>query len=158
VRALAKLPKGHKSGGEIVSATNDGVIRIWTLNGKELKELVGHESFIYSLAVLPSGDIVSSGEDRTVRIWDGPACLQVITLPAISVWSVAACPNGDIITGSSDKIARIFTQDEKRLADPAVIAEFDEQVQSSVVRHRRSKKQMAQCGYTPGLHHRVGLK
>jgi phospholipase A-2-activating protein len=133
VRALAKLPKGHKSGGEIVSATNDGVIRIWTLNGKELKELVGHESFIYSLAVLPSGDIVSSGEDRTVRIWDGPACLQVITLPAISVWSVAACPNGDIITGSSDKIARIFTQDEKRLADPAVIAEFDEQVQSSVV-------------------------
>lgn len=133
VRALAKLPKGHKSGGEIVSATNDGVIRIWTLKGRELKELIGHESFIYSLAILPSGDIVSSGEDRTVRIWDGPACLQVITLPAISVWSVAACPNGDIITGSSDKIARIFTKDEKRLADPAVVAEFEEQVQSSLV-------------------------
>jgi phospholipase A-2-activating protein len=133
VRALAKLPKRHKSGGEIVSATNDGVIRIWTLKGKELKALIGHESFIYSLAVLPSGDIASSGEDRTVRIWDGPACLQVITLPAISVWSVAACPNGDIITGSSDKIARIFTKDEKRLADPAVIAQFDEQVQSSTV-------------------------
>jgi phospholipase A-2-activating protein len=133
VRALAKLPKGHKSGGEIASATNDGVIRIWTLNGKKRKELIGHESFIYCLAVLPSGDIASSGEDRTVRIWDGPDCLQVITLPAISVWSVGACPNGDIITGSSDKIARIFTKDEKRLADPAVIAQFDEQVQSSVV-------------------------
>ena len=117
----------------MVSATNDFVIRIWTLNGKELKELIGHESFIYSLAVLPSGDIVSSSEDRTVRIWDGPACLQVITLPAISVWSVAACRNGDIITGSSDKIARIFTKDEKRLADPALIAEFNEQVQSSAI-------------------------
>ena len=133
MRALAKLPKGHKSGGEILSATNDCIIRIWTLNGRELKQLIGHESFIYSLAVLPSGDLVSSGEDRTVRIWDGPACLQVITLPAISVWSVAACPNGDIITGSSDKIARIFTKDEKRLADPTVVAEFNEQIQSSVV-------------------------
>ena len=133
MRALAKLPKGHKSGGELVSATNDFVIRIWTLNGKELKELVGHESYIYSLAVLPSGDIVSSGEDRTVRVWDGPACLQVITLPAISVWSVAACPNGDIITGSSDKVARIFTKDEKRLADPALIAQFEEQIQASVI-------------------------
>lgn len=133
MRALAKLPKGHKSGGELVSATNDFVIRIWTLNGKELMELIGHESYIYSLAVLPSGDIVSSGEDRTVRVWDGPACLQVITLPAISVWSVAACPNGDIITGSSDKVARIFTKDEKRLADPALIAQFDEQIQASVI-------------------------
>ena len=133
MRALAKLPKAHKSGGDILSATNDGVIRVWTLKGKELGELIGHESFIYSLAVLPSGDIVSSGEDRTVRIWDGSACLQVITLPAISVWSVAACPNGDIIAGSSDKIARIFTKDEKRFADLTVTAQFDEQVQSSVV-------------------------
>ena len=133
MRALAKLPEGHKSGGDIVSATNDFVIRIWTLNGKELKELVGHESYIYSLTVLSSGEIISSGEDRTVRIWDGPACLQVLTLPAISVWSVAACPNGDIIVGSSDKIARIFTKDKKRLADPALIAEFNEQLQSSAI-------------------------
>lgn len=133
VRALAKLPKGHNSGGDFVAATNDGVIRIWTLKGEERKELIGHEAFIYSLAVLPSGEIVSSGEDRTVRIWDGPACLQVITLPAISVWSVAACPNGDIITGSSDKMARIFTRDDSRRADETTIAQFDELVQSSTI-------------------------
>ena len=133
VRAVVKLPTGHSTGGEIASATNDGVIRIWSLRGKMLQTLTGHEAFIYSLAVLPTGEIVSSGEDRTVRIWDGPACRQVITLPAISVWAVAASPDGDIITGSSDKTARIFTRDQDRVADPALLAQFDEQVQSSAI-------------------------
>jgi phospholipase A-2-activating protein len=33
--------------------------------------LTGHTSFVYTLAVLPDGDIVSGGEDRTVRVWRG---------------------------------------------------------------------------------------
>jgi hypothetical protein len=40
--------------------------------------LAGHDNFIYTLAVLPNGDIVSGGEDRTVRVWhDG-----LFSLPA----------------------------------------------------------------------------
>ena len=133
VRALVKLPKGHETGGELASASNDGHIRIWTLRGNQLAQLSGHESFIYSLTVLPAGEIVSCGEDRSVRIWKGTDCAQVITLPAISIWSVSACPNGDIITGSSDKVARIFTREESRLADASVISEFDAAVKSSVI-------------------------
>ncbi|KAK5944795.1 WD repeat protein Lub1 [Knufia obscura] len=132
VRALAKV-EGHPTGAQIASASNDGIIRLWTLDGNLRGELHGHESFIYSLATLPSGEIVSSGEDRSIRIWKETECVQVITLPAISVWSVDACSNGDIIAGSSDKIARIFTREEARHADAAVIAEFNEAVQSSAL-------------------------
>lgn len=132
VRALAKV-EGHPTGAQIASASNDGVIRLWTLDGNLRGELHGHESFIYSLAVLPSGEIVSSGEDRSIRIWKETECVQVITLPAISVWSVAASPNGDIIAGSSDKLARIFTREQERQADAATIAEFDQSVQSSAL-------------------------
>lgn len=46
-------------------------IRIWTPEGHQLQELHGHTSFIYSVATLPTGELVSSGEDRTVRIWRG---------------------------------------------------------------------------------------
>lgn len=132
VRALVKV-EGHSTGAQIASASNDGVIRLWTLQGRLVGELHGHESFIYSLAVLPSGEIVSSGEDRSVRVWKDTECVQVITLPAISVWSVSACSNGDIIAGSSDKIARIFTRDESRQAAAETTAEFDETVQSSAL-------------------------
>ena len=46
-------------------------IRIWTMEGDCVYTLSGHTSFVYSLSVLPNGDIVSGGEDRTVRIWRG---------------------------------------------------------------------------------------
>lgn len=132
-RALVKIPRGHETNGQLLSASNDGVIRVWTLKGDLISELHGHEAFIYCLAVLPDGKFVSSGEDRTVRIWQATSCIQTITLPAVSVWSVAACDNGDIITGSSDKVARIFTTDYGRVADATVEAAFNESVKSSSI-------------------------
>ena len=98
-----------------------------------MSEMHGHEAFIYSLALLPDGRFVSSGEDRTIRIWQASSCTQTITLPAVSVWSVATSRNGDIIAGSSDKMARIFTTDMDRVADAAVEAEFNEAVKTSSI-------------------------
>lgn len=133
VRALCKLPEGHSSGAKFAAATNDGAIRLWTLKGDLVAELFGHDNFIYSLTTLPTGELVSCGEDRSVRVWNGTECVQVITLPAISVWSVSACSNGDFIVGSSDKLARIFTREKDRTADLETISAFEESVQSSAI-------------------------
>ncbi|MCJ1473991.1 hypothetical protein MMC13_002647 [Lambiella insularis] len=134
VRALCKVPNGHVSKADFASASNEGVIRLWQLNGRQVGELLGHESFIYSLACLPNGDIVSSGEDRTVRIWRGPECIQTITHPAISVWGVAVCAeNGDIASGASDRIVRVFSTSSDRQAEPQVIQAFEDSVKSSSI-------------------------
>lgn len=134
VRALCKVPKGHPSGADIASASNDGTLRLWKLNGQQVSELHGHESFVYSLASLPSGELVSSGEDRTVRIWKGSECIQTITHPAISVWTVAVnAETGDIITGASDGIARIFTRRSEAMADDATLKEFQDSVKASAI-------------------------
>ena len=134
VRSLCKLPPSHPSGAQFASASNDGVIRLFTLQGKLVAELQGHESFIYSVASLPSGELVSSGEDRTVRVWNGTQCVQTITHPAISVWSVAACKgNGDIVTGASDRITRVFTRSQERQAAPEVVQQFESSVKGSAI-------------------------
>lgn len=134
VRALCRVPKSHPSGADIASASNDGTIRLWKLNGQQVGELHGHESFVYSLASLPTGELVSSGEDRTVRIWKGNECIQTITHPAISVWTVAANQDtGDIVTGASDSIARIFTRRPDQVADKETLAEFEGSVKSSAI-------------------------
>ncbi|KAF3480082.1 uncharacterized protein GIQ15_05429 [Arthroderma uncinatum] len=134
VRALCKVPDGHASGAQIASAGNDGIIRLWTIQGKQVGQLHGHESFIYSLASLPSGELVSSGEDRTVRIWNGASCVQTITHPAISVWSVAVCAeSGDIVSGASDRIARVFSRAEDRHADEATTQIFENAVKESSI-------------------------
>ncbi|KHN94405.1 phospholipase A-2-activating protein [Metarhizium album ARSEF 1941] len=134
VRTLCKVPKSHPSGGDIASASNDGTIRIWKLNGQQVGELHGHESFVYSLASLPTGELVSSGEDRTVRVWRGTECIQTITHPAISVWTVSANQDtGDIVTGASDGIARIFTRRPDQIADEETLSEFETSVKSSAI-------------------------
>lgn len=92
VRALTLLQDNQVNTGNndetiFASASNDGSIRIWSLQtGECLKVLAGHDSFVYSLASTPEGDLVSSGEDRTVRIWDRSSgeLRQIITIPAIS--------------------------------------------------------------------------
>ncbi|KAL8780156.1 MAG: hypothetical protein Q9194_001051 [Teloschistes cf. exilis] len=133
VRALCRVPSNHPSRAEFASAGNDGIIRLWKLGGKQIAELHGHENFIYSLANLPSGELASSGEDRTVRIWSDGDCIQTITHPAISVWSVAASPNGDIVTGASDKKVRVFSRSQDRQAALEVIQAFEESVKSSAI-------------------------
>lgn len=137
VRALCKLPvgiKGHPSGAEFASAGNDGIIQLWKLNGSQVGALQGHDSFIYSLGCLPTGEIVSSGEDRTVRIWRGSECIQTITHPAISVWAVAVCQeNGDIVSGASDNVVRVFTRNADRTASAEVLSQFEESVRASAI-------------------------
>ncbi|CAM1501523.1 Fc.00g035070.m01.CDS01 [Cosmosporella sp. VM-42] len=134
VRALCRVPKSHPSGADIASASNDGTLRLWKLNGQQVGELHGHESFVYSLTSLPSGELVSAGEDRTVRIWRGTECIQTITHPAISVWAVAANPEtGDIVTGASDSVARVFSRRPEAVADAQTLKEFDESVKSSAI-------------------------
>ncbi|KAL8945403.1 MAG: hypothetical protein Q9211_000068 [Gyalolechia sp. 1 TL-2023] len=134
VRALCRIVSSHPSCADFASAGNDGVIRLWKLNGKQVGELHGHESFIYSLACLPTGELVSSGEDRTVRIWKGNECIQTITHPAISVWAVAAClENGDIVSGASDKKVRVFSRAKERQAAQEVVQAFEDSVRSSSI-------------------------
>lgn len=134
VRALCKVPGNHPSGADIASASNDGIIRLWKINGQQVAELHGHESFIYSLASTPAGELVSSGEDRTVRVWRGSECVQTITHPAISVWTVSVCQDsGDIATGASDGIARVFTRDQGRVADAETLQQFENSIKGSAI-------------------------
>ena len=134
MRALCRVPKGHPSKADFASASNDGIIRLWRLDGHQVGELLGHDSFIYSLGCLPTGELVSSGEDRTVRVWRGNECIQTITHPAISVWGVAACSeNGDLVSGASDRIVRVFSREKERQAEPQVLQAFEDSVKSSSI-------------------------
>lgn len=128
------MPSNHSSKANFASAGNDGIIRLWQLDGKKVGELHGHENFIYSLVSLPSGELVSSSEDRTVRIWKGDECIQTITHPAISVWAVASCSqNGDIVSGASDRKVRIFSREKERQAEAETLRSFEDSVKSSSI-------------------------
>lgn len=45
-------------------------------------------------------DFVTTGEDRSLRIWKQGECAQTIRLPAQSVWCCCVLDNGDIVVGA----------------------------------------------------------
>ncbi|KAK6205195.1 WD40-repeat-containing domain protein [Scheffersomyces amazonensis] len=118
---------------QFASTSNDGTIKIWDFTGKVLQTLYGHESFVYDINELPNGDLVSTGEDRTVRIWRNGSPLQVITLPCISVWSVAVLSNGDFAVGGSDNLIRVFSSVEARIASEEELVSFKKEVEQSSI-------------------------
>jgi WD40 repeat protein len=46
-------------------------VRVWTLAGDTVYTLTASTAFIFCLAILPSGNIVTGGEDRAVSVWRG---------------------------------------------------------------------------------------
>ncbi|KAJ2892233.1 PFU-domain-containing protein [Zalerion maritima] len=141
VRSLCKLPRGHPSEAHFASAGNDGVVSLWKLNGTKVgSSQLGQRKldFIYSIALLPTGELVSSGEDCSIRIWSKWEktekgvklyCTQQIDMPARSIWSVAVCSeSGDIVAGSNDHYVRIYTRNAEQLADAETLKSFDDAV------------------------------
>jgi len=127
VRSIAIL-----SGESFLSAANDASVRKWNVNGDCLGTYYGHENYIYSIALLPNGtDWVTSGEDRSMRIWKNNEVEQTIYLPAISVWSVSVLDNGDLVTGSSDATIRVFTKEPERQASEDLQKLFEEELSKS---------------------------
>lgn len=130
VRKLLLFPDGKS----FASCSNDATIVIWDLeSGNIIQRLAGHTSFIYDLGLLPNGDLVSCGEDRSVRVWRDNAIIQAITLPCVSVWCLATFDNGDFVVGGSDKLLRIFTREQSRTAPQAELDQFLETVQQSAI-------------------------
>lgn len=123
IRKLIPHPMGFASTG------NDGMIKVWTLDGTLVLNIAAHKGevkFTYGLELLKSGEFVSSGEDGTVRIFSSSGQpLQTITHPG-SVRGLCVLPNGDIVTAAADKTARIFTRDPERTAPDEEISSFNQ--------------------------------
>ncbi|SPO40677.1 related to DOA1 - involved in ubiquitin-dependent proteolysis [Pseudozyma flocculosa] len=147
VRGLVLLD----GGASFASCGNDGTINLYSLASLQpgsssgggsggssippLQTLSGHTSFVYSLATVPGGrgELISSGEDRSARIWRDGEAAQTITIPAISVWSVAALPDGDVVCGSSDSFVRVFSRDARRQAEAAELQAYEHTIASQAL-------------------------
>ncbi|VDM34027.1 unnamed protein product [Hydatigera taeniaeformis] len=146
----AKLLRGHMDcvrslallDCDLISASNDGSLRCWSLDsGTCIAEFYGHTSFVYSVAVDPAHQfIVSSGEDRTVRVWPVPKagissaqqleCQQTISLPCQTAWCVVVTVDGDIAVGCSDNRIRLFSRTPERQASDSTLESYANELAS----------------------------
>jgi tetratricopeptide (TPR) repeat protein len=58
-------------GKTLATASADNTVKLWNLQGEELKTLKGHSSSVYSVSFSPDGQTLASGSvDTTVILWN----------------------------------------------------------------------------------------
>jgi WD40 repeat protein len=135
---LAVLPAGSPGGLRVVSASEDGTARLWTIAahsdgpassaktnqppaGSPPLVLAGHKGAVRGLSLTPDGrTIVSGGDDGTVRLWgakDGKPIGGALEIGhAGAILAVAISPDGNtILTGSADKTARLTARSDGKM-------------------------------------------
>jgi WD40 repeat protein/uncharacterized caspase-like protein len=109
VTALALLPDE----GRIVVGTQGGTIKVHAADGQLERSIDAHDLGVLSLSVSPDGLIVSSGEDRVIKIWQPLTGELVRTLEGHAtpghVVAVAFAPDGKlVVSGGEDRTVRIW--------------------------------------------------
>ncbi|CAE7481324.1 lub1 [Symbiodinium sp. KB8] len=103
----------------IATASNDSVVKMWSFDGAQITALSGHQSFVYGVAFAgDSGEILSSSDDCTLKVWCDAQCKQSI-VHAGTVWQATSLPNADIVTACADMCVRVWTRDPARMAPEA---------------------------------------
>lgn len=71
-----------KSGGEVVTASDDGTIRVWNPATQQQRLKLQHSYWVRDIAVSAAGThLVSSALDDTVRLWDLTSGREIYRLP-----------------------------------------------------------------------------
>lgn len=109
VRALTVLHDGRLASGSQDTNGAGGLIRVWDLQRRALDaELSGHTGWVWALAPLPDGRLLSCSRDRTVKAWAVPHCspaalalcaVSSATLDAGFGPNLARLPCGRIVNG-----------------------------------------------------------
>ena len=106
---VSKLFGLAKAGGR-----EDMAISIWNADKGELvKNIIGHEDYIYSLVVLPNGYLASGSGDSKIKIWNASnddRCLvgTIDTDKTGSITSLAVLKNGSFLASGCFKEVQIW--------------------------------------------------
>jgi WD40 repeat protein/DNA-binding SARP family transcriptional activator len=101
-------------GSAIVTASQDGTARIWSLPqaergpGQVLLTLFGHDAPVVSVAWSPDGrHIATLGEDNSARMWDATIGMELFREPCQVLWvpipRVAWSPAGELVCRTPTK-------------------------------------------------------
>jgi len=103
-------------GAQLVTGSWDGTAKVWDANTGECRHTLEVGQYAVTVAVLPTGEIITGSSDAALRIYRGAECVNTIEnahgdmIRAISVGST------NFVTGSKDQSIKIWSFDGVEMA------------------------------------------
>ncbi|MBW4524765.1 MAG: caspase family protein [Phormidium tanganyikae FI6-MK23] len=97
--------------GRSFLTSGDKVVKLWTLNGKEIAAFEGHREQVNTASYSPDGRRIATGSiDKTIRLWNlEGVLLETIQGHTAAVMHLSFSPAGtQLLSASADKTARIW--------------------------------------------------
>ncbi|WP_299485406.1 AAA-like domain-containing protein [Acaryochloris sp. IP29b_bin.137] len=107
VNSLSFSPDGQS----IATASRDGTVRLWNLQGQTLQILSGHQGDVYNVVFSPDGQrLATAAKDGTLRLWTlAGETLQVLRGHQEDVYDLSWSPDSQLIASASkDGTAIVF--------------------------------------------------
>jgi serine/threonine protein kinase len=96
----------------LASGSTDKTIKLWSMDGEEIRVLKGHNQSVMKVAFSPDGKTLASGSgDRTAKLWNVEAGQQIRTFVGHSDSIADLAFSSDrktLATGSADKTIKLW--------------------------------------------------
>ncbi|MBD1869609.1 TIR domain-containing protein [Cyanobacteria bacterium FACHB-471] len=102
----------NPNGGQIATAGEDGVTRIWSLTGEKLAEIAGHPDEVSNISFSPDGmQLAIAGENGMLQLWDlAEQQLVALRIYPTGLTDVSFSPGGrQVATAGEDGIVRLWS-------------------------------------------------
>lgn len=108
-------------GTVLASTSEDGSVRLWEMeNGKQLKSWAAHGGGSQSVRFTPDGRLVTSGRDKTAKLWDAAGAMQKQFEPFadVALRAAATFDNSRVVAGDWTGTLRVWAvADGKRAGE-----------------------------------------
>ncbi|MEM6255149.1 MAG: AAA-like domain-containing protein [Cyanobacteria bacterium P01_D01_bin.156] len=109
VRDLTFSPDGQT----FASTGADGLVKLWSLEGRLLQIFAGHQAAVHDVVFSPDGQqLFSASQDKTVRVWQVNHPLKTVMPSEASVFTVSVSPDGQTVASAhTDATVQLWQPD-----------------------------------------------